>query len=150
MCTITSCVNSMDSNFRILFLLDFNFFFFKQKTAYEMRISDWSSDVCSSDLSVAQRQVGAAVVEARKRRTGVEADADVRMRGQEAGPPPQQPAMGQRVQGVDAPALAVVDATPRLHDPVDPRDGRRRGTGTTHAPAAHRSAERGVGQADVS
>src|SRR3546814_9586527 len=28
----------------------FAFFFFKQKTAYEMRISDWSSDVCSSDL----------------------------------------------------------------------------------------------------
>src|SRR3546814_6905870 len=28
----------------------FYFFFFKQKTAYEMRISDWSSDVCSSDL----------------------------------------------------------------------------------------------------
>src|SRR3546814_3910130 len=42
-----------------LFLLDiiytfcscfYDFFFFKQKTAYEMRISDWSSDVCSSDL----------------------------------------------------------------------------------------------------
>src|SRR3546814_3627996 len=31
----------------ILYLI---FFFFKQKTAYEMRISDWSSDVCSSDL----------------------------------------------------------------------------------------------------
>src|SRR3546814_15198607 len=29
------------------------FFFFKQKTAYEMRISDWSSDVCSSDLTQA-------------------------------------------------------------------------------------------------
>src|SRR3546814_5072422 len=29
------------------------FFFFKQKTAYEMRISDWSSDVCSSDLTPA-------------------------------------------------------------------------------------------------
>src|SRR3546814_6390381 len=29
------------------------FFFFKQKTAYEMRISDWSSDVCSSDLYAA-------------------------------------------------------------------------------------------------
>src|SRR3546814_2249026 len=28
------------------------FFFFKQKTAYEMRISDWSSDVCSSDLAI--------------------------------------------------------------------------------------------------
>src|SRR3546814_2626749 len=33
-------------------LIIFFFFFFKQKTAYEMRISDWSSDVCSSDLSV--------------------------------------------------------------------------------------------------
>src|SRR3546814_8763436 len=31
------------------------FFFFKQKTAYEMRISDWSSDVCSSDLIGADR-----------------------------------------------------------------------------------------------
>src|SRR3546814_2426849 len=30
----------------------FVFFFFKQKTAYEMRISDWSSDVCSSDLDI--------------------------------------------------------------------------------------------------
>src|SRR3546814_2536720 len=41
----------------ILFLLALVFvclfFFFKQKTAYEMRISDWSSDVCSSDLSAA-------------------------------------------------------------------------------------------------
>src|SRR3546814_18125695 len=33
-----------------LVVIVFNFFFFKQKTAYEMRISDWSSDVCSSDL----------------------------------------------------------------------------------------------------
>src|SRR3546814_9277046 len=31
--------------------LSYCFFFFKQKTAYEMRISDWSSDVCSSDLT---------------------------------------------------------------------------------------------------
>src|SRR3546814_1437508 len=30
-------------------------FFFKQKTAYEMRISDWSSDVCSSDLRISRR-----------------------------------------------------------------------------------------------
>src|SRR3546814_2865313 len=39
------------------------FFFFKQKTAYEMRISDWSSDVCSSDLHeniAATVQVGQA------------------------------------------------------------------------------------------
>src|SRR3546814_17105560 len=33
----------------------FIFFFFKQKTAYEMRISDWSSDVCSSDLRHCRR-----------------------------------------------------------------------------------------------
>src|SRR3546814_7724205 len=33
-----------------IFFYVFCFFFFKQKTAYEMRISDWSSDVCSSDL----------------------------------------------------------------------------------------------------
>src|SRR3546814_7589010 len=33
-----------------MFNLFIVFFFFKQKTAYEMRISDWSSDVCSSDL----------------------------------------------------------------------------------------------------
>src|SRR3546814_10224320 len=32
------------------------FFFFKQKTAYEMRISDWSSDVCSSDLVGRERR----------------------------------------------------------------------------------------------
>src|SRR3546814_18443899 len=36
-------------------------FFFKQKTAYEMRISDWSSDVCSSDLRVADVHVAIRV-----------------------------------------------------------------------------------------
>src|SRR3546814_10005578 len=34
----------------MVFVVFIVFFFFKQKTAYEMRISDWSSDVCSSDL----------------------------------------------------------------------------------------------------
>src|SRR3546814_14135775 len=37
-----------------------NFFFFKQKTAYELRISDWSSDVCSSDLLQLFRRDAAA------------------------------------------------------------------------------------------
>src|SRR3546814_10434207 len=38
----------------VVYLVSFVFFFFfKQKTAYEMRISDWSSDVCSSDLRTA-------------------------------------------------------------------------------------------------
>src|SRR3546814_17988541 len=36
------------------------FFFFKQKTAYEMRISDWSSDVCSSDLRRPRDRRGAS------------------------------------------------------------------------------------------
>src|SRR3546814_3542978 len=41
------------------------FFFFKQKTAYEMRISDWSSDVCSSDLIVDYNARDVAIVQAR-------------------------------------------------------------------------------------
>src|SRR3546814_3931460 len=47
------CVNS------VVYLL---FFFFKQKTAYEVRISDWSSDVCSSDLSARYGALGANLV----------------------------------------------------------------------------------------
>src|SRR3546814_5714424 len=38
------------------------FFFFKQKTAYEMRISDWSSDVCSSDLARCRSQLQAMLI----------------------------------------------------------------------------------------
>src|SRR3546814_9488627 len=41
--------------------IDFFFFFFKQKTAYEMRISDWSSDVCSSDLNIDAEKIEAAI-----------------------------------------------------------------------------------------
>src|SRR3546814_6198327 len=54
------------------------FFFFKQKTAYEMRISDWSSDVCSSDLGIARRYAreGAKVVIAELNQTNGEAVAD--------------------------------------------------------------------------
>src|SRR3546814_1189863 len=40
-------------------VVTFLFFFFKQKTAYEMRISDWSSDVCSSDLANKRAVAGA-------------------------------------------------------------------------------------------
>src|SRR3546814_8849499 len=41
-----------------------HFFFFKQKTAYEMRISDWSSDVCSSDLQLVDEGRNVASAEA--------------------------------------------------------------------------------------
>src|SRR3546814_2021176 len=56
------------------------FFFFKQKTAYEMRISDWSSDVCSSDL--AQRAM--RVIRGRARRDAVDPER-VGMMGFSAG-----------------------------------------------------------------
>src|SRR3546814_10491904 len=44
-CTFDLCLRVVSVSDLLCF-----FFFFKQKTAYEMRISDWSSDVCSSDL----------------------------------------------------------------------------------------------------
>src|SRR3546814_7101564 len=52
----------------ILFV--FIFFFFKQKTAYEMRISDWSSDVCSSDLSSAAHANGGGAAAPTPRMSG--------------------------------------------------------------------------------
>src|SRR3546814_4625289 len=68
------------------------FFFFKQKTAYEMRISDWSSDVCSSDLDVRHaswhRQIARQRMEARVRRQVVQ-------RGQVARGGGDRPAVGE-------------------------------------------------------
>src|SRR3546814_8837769 len=50
----------MSDRICVLFFVSlFCVFFFKQKTAYEMRISDWSSDVCSSDLSPQRSLPGA-------------------------------------------------------------------------------------------
>src|SRR3546814_7622463 len=46
-------------------------FFFKQKTAYEMRISDWSSDVCSSDLHASAFEIGGTQRYARQRRPDI-------------------------------------------------------------------------------
>src|SRR3546814_3865221 len=48
--TFFLCSFHLYSLFMRPFLCSSCFFFFKQKTAYELRISDWSSDVCSSDL----------------------------------------------------------------------------------------------------
>src|SRR3546814_5252833 len=52
------------------FLLVMFFFFFKQKTAYELRISDWSSDVCSSDLGRTKRQSVVPILGGRPRGLG--------------------------------------------------------------------------------
>src|SRR3546814_5526362 len=52
------------------------FFFFKQKTAYEMRISDWSSDVCSSDLHFASHHVHPFLDAEHGRLGGIGRDAD--------------------------------------------------------------------------
>src|SRR3546814_7772079 len=65
-------------------------FFFKQKTAYEMRISDWSSDVCSSDLDCLEREIAAA---GGRNRT----DADELLRGRSHGCP--QTGRKQHLQG---------------------------------------------------
>src|SRR3546814_7559782 len=55
-----------------------SFFFFKQKTAYEMRISDWSSDVCSSDLRMRGR-------------------GDLRRFGEQFGKPPRRARRAQQL-----------------------------------------------------
>src|SRR3546814_8934411 len=51
-------------------------FFFKQKTAYEMRISDWSSDVCSSDLAGRAAELNRPVLVIGERGTGKELIAE--------------------------------------------------------------------------
>src|SRR3546814_6347712 len=58
------------------------FFFFKQKTAYEVRISDWSSDVCSSDLKHGERPadgIAATRIEQCYRRAVDELDGAIRI-----------------------------------------------------------------------
>src|SRR3546814_6311531 len=77
------------------------FFFFKQKTAYEMRISDWSSDVCSSDLrrqriadhrhpGQQQRPDAEAVVPAGRPRIGALVDRKPAPPGKMREPPPER------------------------------------------------------------
>src|SRR3546814_1083327 len=64
------------------------FFFFKQKTAYEMRISDWSSDVCSSDL-VGRRGGRVAVIGGGRTHFG-----------KESAPPPMRGEIARAAEGV--------------------------------------------------
>src|SRR3546814_20321281 len=56
------------------------FFFFKQKTAYELRISDWSSDVCSSDLQRVRTEIGLPLPDADNQwRSQPRADQQIRL-----------------------------------------------------------------------
>src|SRR3546814_4192169 len=86
--------------FFVFIVLYFFFFFFKQKTAYEMRISDWSSDVCSSDLGA----------------------PDLR-------PPPRARATGRSAGRVDR-ARARAAVLHRLHGQIGRASCRERGVST--------------------
>src|SRR3546814_8085558 len=98
------------------------FFFFKQKTAYEMRISDWSSDVCSSDLG--------DIRQPRWQRTREPAH-DHRLRRPAAVPDPR-PAR-QRAGGAQPAASADAKASTDRHDPrTAHRAGRAAGRSEEH------------------
>src|SRR3546814_3727046 len=87
------------------------FFFFKQKTAYEMRISDWSSDVCSSDLP-AEPQVEGVAEDARVR----EDARDERGEQSDADQPDEE----------DAPGDGEVEVDVEARDEFGPREIRAR------------------------
>src|SRR3546814_9275619 len=93
----------------VLYVVVVLFFFFKQKTAYEMRISDWSSDVCSSDLRgrpashghwKARRAIGSNGASPRTRHRAAQRRARRRGgrrhdRGRSAGPETPAPEIGR-------------------------------------------------------
>src|SRR3546814_11608086 len=83
------------------------FFFFKQKTAYEMRISDWSSDVCSSDLGPPAQEERAMLLlgVSTRRLTDGEAIVDV------------PPMVGRNVDRPDASRRDRVDKLEHALDP---------------------------------
>src|SRR3546814_16166260 len=116
------------------------FFFFKQKTAYEMRISDWSSDVCASDLTTL---VGPDIETALVEREGVgqaaHGGAPLRMKQALGGLVMGNAAIGERLQNRPVPP----PGDPR--DEVAPQSPARRTSfaprpqlGVTHTTRRHR------------
>src|SRR3546814_9851972 len=84
-------------------------FFFKQKTAYEMRISDWSSDVCSSDLAADLAGRGDQRATQHRFRAGGElGDRQVRLSRQERADHADRPAVLGLAGGLGADLCAVV------------------------------------------
>src|SRR3546814_13737502 len=118
----------------------FLFFFFKQKTAYELRISDWSSDVCSSDLDSQGRPMGAIAV----RRQGIAPMGRSCSLGSARDTAPYgSPAHCRASLRGDPGMLESVQPNPTSFCPIDsPIDGRIGGT--------PRSEERRVGKECVS
>src|SRR3546814_3809156 len=77
-CVFVFFFDRLSSDYRVSDVWFLFFFFFKQKTAYEMRISDWSSDVCSSDLrQEAEQQSTAAAAEPATAAAALILDIDV-------------------------------------------------------------------------
>src|SRR3546814_6456852 len=95
------------------------FFFVKQKTAYEMLISDWSSDVCSSDLvhQRSPRKMRAASVNAASTRKAEGGrSSSIHAAGEDASPPPTA-----------ASTITRASASPSAPLPTTPRQIRARG-----------------------
>src|SRR3546814_5605766 len=82
------------------------FFFFKQKTAYEMRISDWSSDVCSSDLDY-------RVTAIRRARAGAANEGNLRGAATRRARTPRHSTSprAQRTRGQDCPQCSAGDCS---------------------------------------
>src|SRR3546814_7507840 len=92
-------------NVEVRVSIGMSFFLFKQKTAYEVRISDWSSDVCSSDL----RQVAEQRME-RVHHAEIERNPGRIEERQHAGTAEEVPQDRDVLQGLAAPSLALQDS----------------------------------------
>src|SRR3546814_9550493 len=98
------------------------FFFFKQKTAYEMRISDWSSDVCSSDLRSKPTSCRIAAGPSGVSRTTLRLRTLRRVIGPSSPQPPEA-----RIEQVAQAVAQEVQPEYRCHDGEPRKDGELRG-----------------------
>src|SRR3546814_6185638 len=113
----------------------FFFFFFKQKTAYEMRISDWSSDVCSSDLSSLLRETRLRTATVTRCCSSLLASEGVKRK-----PLALRPLRASAAASLGSAEAGVNDPMPSSMPIVSGRDGARRSgapsAGDTAMPAA--------------